>query len=192
MSVIEPIMLIASEAASSGEAAGHAAEEATGIAALGLDPLAILAQAGTFLLLFWVVKKFALGKIVATLEQRRKTIDDGVRLGQKMEAEHAKLEEKIEAELHKARTEADKILADAQREAGEAIKAAEEEATQKVDQMIADAHVRIEDDMQKAKKALEKDILSLVAEATEVIIEEKLDQKKDSGLIQRALTRLRA
>lgn len=192
MPVLESLTIFAAESASHGESAGHAAEEATGIAALGLDPLAILAQAGTFLLLFWVVKRFALNKIVATLEERRKTIDDGVRLGQKMEAEHAKLEETIEEQLRKARNQADKILHDANREAGEVIKAAEAQATEKVDQMIADAHVRIEDDMARARQELEKDILSLVAEATEVIIEEKLDEKKDNNLIQRAFARLRA
>jgi F-type H+-transporting ATPase subunit b len=187
VSVIATITRFAAESAAAGEAAGHAAEESTGIAALGIDPLAILAQAGTFLVLFWVVKKFALDKIVNTLEERRKTIDDGVRLGQKLEAEEAKLEEKIEAELRKTRAKADKIIADAEREGGEVIKAAEDKASQKVDQMLVDAHAKIDEDMQKARHELEKDILALVAEATEVIIEEKLDAKKDESLIQRAL-----
>ncbi len=192
MSVLESLTRFAAESAAHAEPAGHAAEESAGLAALGLDPLAILAQAGTFLVLFWVVKRFALNKIVATLEKRRKTIDKGVRLGQKMEAEQAKLNEEVEARLRQARTEADKILAAAQREAGEAVKAAEVTASEKVDQMIADAHARIAEDMQTARKALEKDILSLVAAATEVIIEEKLDEKRDNTLIQRALARLRA
>lgn len=187
MSVIATITRFAAESASHGEAAGHAAEEPAGIAALGIDPLAILAQAGTFLVLFWVVKKFALDKIVNTLEERRKTIDSGVRLGQKMEAEEARLEEKIEEELRKTRAKADKILAEAEREGGEVVRAAEDKAAEKVDQMLADARVKIDEDMAKARKQLEKDILALVAEATEVIIEEKLDARKDESLIQRAL-----
>lgn len=187
MAVLQTLTLLAAESASHAETAEHAAEETAGIAALGIDPLAILAQAVTFLLLFWVVKKFALDKIAATLEERRKTIDQGVRLGQKMEAEQAKLEEKIEAELRKTRNQADKIVADAQREAGEVVKSAEVKAAEKVEQMIADAHAKIDEDMVQAKKALEKDILALVASATEVIIEEKLDPKKDESLIQRAL-----
>lgn len=189
MSAIATFTRFAAESAAHGEkAAGHAAEESAGIAALGIDPLAILAQAGTFLVLFWVVKKFALDKIAATLEERRKTIDSGVRLGQKMEAEEAKLEEKIEEELRKTRGKADKIIADAEREAGDVIRAAEDKASEKVDQMLADARARIDEDMVTARKQLEKDILKFVAEATEVIIEEKLDAKKDESLIQRALS----
>jgi len=88
-----------------------AEEEAGGISALGLDPLAILAQAITFLLLFWILKKFALTKIVDTLEKRRKTIDEGVELGLKMAEEQEKLNAKIEEKLAQARVEADKIIA---------------------------------------------------------------------------------
>lgn len=164
---------------------GH--EEAAGIAALGIDPLAILAQAVTFLVIFWVIKRFALDKIVASLEERRKTIDKGVRLGLEMQAEKDKLDEKVETSLHKARLEADKILADAHQEAGSIIKQAEDKAADKVETMITDAHSRIEDDVRKAKKQLEHEMVELVADATEIVIGEKLDARKDGSLIERAL-----
>lgn len=170
-----------------GKVAGEE-KSAGGIAALGIDPLAILAQAVTFLALFFIIKKFALEKIVASLEERRKTIDKGVRLGYEMASEREKLEQKIDQQLHKTRKEADRIIAEAHQEAGEVIKGAEISASQKVDSMLSDAHLRIEEDMNKARKALEKEMLNLVADATEMIIGEKLDAKKDDSLIQRALT----
>ena len=171
-----------------GETAAHGAEEAQGIAALGIDPLAILAQAGTFLVLFLIIKKFALEKIVKTLDERRKTIDKGVRLGFEMAEEREKLEQKIEDQLRETREQADRIISDAHKEAGEVVKAAETTAATKVDSMLADAQARIAEDMKKAKAELEKDMRHLVAEATEVIIGEKLDQKKDDALIKRALS----
>lgn len=163
-------------------------EQSAGIAALGIDPLAILAQAGTFLLLFWIIKKFALTKIVSALEERHQTIDKGVKLGYKMEAEQAKLEERIEESLRQTRVEADKIIANAHQEAGNLLKSAESSAAQKVDAMLADAHMKIEDDMNKARQALEKDMLNFVADATEIIIHEKLDAQKDESLIKRAFS----
>jgi F-type H+-transporting ATPase subunit b len=164
-----------------------AVEEAEGIAALGIDPLAILAQAVTFLTLFWVVKKYALGKIVDTLQERHQKIDDGVRLGYKMEKEFANLQERVEKELHGARVNADNILDSAHQEAGGIIKSAEDKATAKVDQMIVDAHKKIESDIERARRELQKDVVSLVAEATEVVIGEKLDAKKDAQLIEQAI-----
>jgi F-type H+-transporting ATPase subunit b len=162
-------------------------EEAEGIAALGIDPLAIGAQAVTFLVLFWVVKKFALEGIVRSLEDRRKTIDKGVRLGVKMEAEQAKLEQTIDAKLQEARKQADAIIAGANKESGAIIRAAEARAAEKVDGMINDAHARIADDIANAKKDLQKEVVGLVAEATEAIIGEKMTSEKDEAFIKRML-----
>ena|SRR3989344_917327 len=167
-----------------------AEEEAGGISALGLDPLAILAQAITFLLLFWILKKFALTKIVDTLEKRRKTIDEGVELGLKMAEEQEKLNAKIEEKLAQARVEADKIIAAGNQEAGELIKEAEAKASVKFEAMLADAQGHIEEDVKRAKLALEQELLELVARATELVIDEKLTTEKDGQLIKRSLEKV--
>lgn len=170
---------------------GAASEEPQGIAALGIDPLAIAAQAATFLLLFFIIKKFALDKIVATLEERRKTIDDGVRLGREMEAEKEKLSEEIDKKLQEARTEADKIIAASHQEAGAIIRESQEAATRKADAILADAHAKIEEDIIRAREGLQKEVSTLVADAVAVIAEEKIDAQKDMGMIERALAKVR-
>lgn len=170
---------------------GATSEEPQGIAALGIDPLAILAQAATFLLLFFIIKKFALDKIVKTLEDRRKTIDDGVRLGREMEAEKERLSHDIEKQLQKARHEADEIIAQSREEAGAIIRAAQEDAINKADALLADAQAKISEQITQARADLEHEVLGLVAEATAIIAEEKLDAKKDEGLITRALAKVR-
>ena len=168
-----------------------ATEQASGIAALGIDPLAILAQALTFLVLFFVLKKFAMKGIVDTLEKRRKTIDDGVRLGLEMETEKAKLDEQVEILLQKARGEADKIIAQAHDESGSIVKEAEAKAIAKVEIMLKDAEAKIDEEIIHARKALQQETLTLVADATEKIIQTKLDQRRDAGLIEKALQEVR-
>ncbi len=165
-----------------------ATEDLEGIAALGIDPWAILAQTVTLLTLFYVVKRFALDKIVTMLQERHKKIDSGVRLGYKMEKEFSNLQEKVEAELHKARLDADKILDEAHQESSEIVKAAEEKASHKVEQMIIDAEAKIGTDMERARKELQQDVVNLVADATEVVLREKLDPDKDMKLIERAIS----
>ncbi|HSX52804.1 MAG TPA: F0F1 ATP synthase subunit B [Patescibacteria group bacterium] len=158
-----------------------------GIAALGINLKALILQIITFIIVFWLLKRFALDKIVQTLEERRQKIDDGVTLGREMEAEKAKLEDQVKAIMLQARKDADKIIAQARTESTQLIKDAETVAGRKADTLMADAHARIEDDIKRARQGLEQDMLSLVAEATEVIIEEKLDDKKDNALIRRVL-----
>lgn len=168
------------------------AAEKQGIAVLGIDPKAVLLQAGTFVLLFLILKKFALRGIVDTLEKRRKTIDKGVSLGIEMQHAKSNFDKELKKMQHDARTEADKIIAHAHNEAGEIIKAGEQSATQKIDEMMRDASVRIEREMQTARRELQSEMLDLVSEATEVILQEKLDAKKDANLIERALAKVRA
>jgi F-type H+-transporting ATPase subunit b len=165
----------------------EATAEPTGIAALGIDPLAILAQATTFLVLFWLIKKFALGKIVKTLEDRRKTIDKGVLLGIEMEKEKSELEIQVEKILQQARQDADKIIASGHGEAGAIIKQAEADAHRRADALMADAHNRITEDIEKAKQELKKDMVHLVATATGALIHEKVDAKKDASIIEKLL-----
>jgi F-type H+-transporting ATPase subunit b len=172
-----------------------ATEEATpegGLAVLGINPVAFMLQLITFLILFFILRKFAFNKIIKLLEERRLTIDKGVDLGREMTAQKQQLDERINQALHEARIESDKIIAAAHHESGVIIKQAEETATRKTDAMLSDAHAKIEDDIELAQTGLEKELRVLVAEATEAVIGEKLDAAKDAGLIERTLRKVRA
>lgn len=158
-----------------------------GISSLGVDVKALILQIVTFVIVFLLLKKFAFKKIVATLEERRKTIDAGVHLGQELTAEKAKLEDEINKIMQDARAQADKIIGAGHSEASQIVKDAEDQAIKRVEAMIAEAHGRIDDDLARARAGLKKEMLELISEATEVIIDEKLDDKKDAKLIERAL-----
>ncbi len=163
-------------------------ESTGGIAALGLDVKALLLQIATFVIVFWLLKKFALSKIVAMLEKRQETIDSGVTLGMEMQKAKEELDVKTEQTLRAARTEADKIISTGHQEVRDMLKEAEASAARKTAVLLADAQAKIEEDMIRARKQLEKDMLELVAEAAEVVIGEKLDNQKDTRLIEHALS----
>ncbi len=162
-------------------------EEASGIGALGIDGKALLFQLITFVLAILVLKKYAFKPIIKVLNERRETIENGVKLGEQMQKEKAELETKVTETLHGARAEADKIVADAQTAGRQVVQEAEDAARTKADGMIAQANERIKQDTAIARKKLEKDVAGLVSEATEAIIHEKVDAKKDASLIERAM-----
>jgi F-type H+-transporting ATPase subunit b len=165
----------------------HAAESASGLGALGINPAAFLIQLGTFVIVFFLLKKFAFAPIVRLLEERRKTIEDGVKMGQRMAKEREKLDEEVAAAMRDARHEADKIIATGHKEAREVIREAEKAAHTRAEHILADAEARIHEDTATAKRKLEKDIVGLVSEATEAIVGEKVDAKKDAEIIDKAL-----
>ena len=160
---------------------------ASGIGALGIDGKALIIQAVTFLLAFWVLQHWAFKPIVRIMEQRRKTIEDGVTLGEQMKKDKAALEAKVFEELAKARKEADGIIADANESARQAIREAEDTAAKKAAAIVKEGQNKAASEMQRARKQLESQIVGWVSDATEAIIGEKVDAAKDAAIIDRAI-----
>lgn len=168
-------------------AAAEAAEHAEESGILGFSPQAFIIQLVTFVIVFFLLKKFAFDKIVQMLDNRHKVIDEGVRHGQQMKAEREKFEKEISQTARNARHQADEIIGDAQKEAREIVREAEKAAHKKSEIILADAEARIGEEVAQAKRRVEKDVAELVSEATEAIVEEKVDAKKDAALIDKAI-----
>jgi F-type H+-transporting ATPase subunit b len=149
--------------------AAAGAEAASPLAALGVDSKSFIFQLITFLFVFLLLKKFAFKPISKALIERRKTIDNGVRMGMSMEKEKAKLDEQVADITRQAREKADEIIANAHKEAREVIREAEKAAQRKTDAMLSDAEARITEEM------------------SETIVGEKVDARKDAELVDRAL-----
>jgi F-type H+-transporting ATPase subunit b len=163
------------------------AESSSGLGALGVDAKAFLVQLITFGLAFLVLKRYAFGPIIKVLNERRQTIEQGVRLGEEMQKDRAKLDQEVEKRLHAARARADEIIATANDTGRQAVREAEDKARTKAAGIIEAAEARIVQDTARARRQLEKELVGLVADATEAIIEEKVDAKKDVQLIEKAL-----
>ena len=168
-------------------AAKAAEEEAEGIAALGLDPIAIGAQLVTFLLLFWIVRKFALQGIVNNLQKRHDDINRGLHLTAELDKQKAELDKRVEDMLRAARKDADKVIAEAQTESSKISQAAEVTAGKKAEEIIKVAEGKIERDIAEARKGLRTEMAGLVTEATEAILGQKLDATSDRKLVEEYL-----
>ncbi len=174
--------------AASGAESAHGAEEASeGIGALGLSLPAIIASSITFLVLFFVIKKFALDGIVANLQKREDDINRGLHLTSEMDRQKAELEATVEKELKKARKEADSIIAESRQETGAMIAAAETKANHRADEIIRAAEGKIERDIAEARNGLKAEMAGLITEATEAILNQKLDSAGDRKLVENYL-----
>ena len=162
-------------------------DSSSGLGALGVDGKALIIQLITFVLALLVLKRYAFKPISKMLNERRELIESGVKLGEDMQKEKAKLDTKINAALNEARTQADGIVAAAQDTARDSVREAEIKAREKADAILAEAKQRTLQDVARARKQLEQELVSLISDATEAIIDEKVDAKKDAALIDKAL-----
>jgi len=167
------------------EAAGEG-----GVAVLGLNPGALVLQIATYVVVFLVLKKFAFGPIVKTLEDRRITIEEGLETAASMEQVKQELEEHKQKVLTEARKEAARIVSEGKKESADMIIAAETKAQAKADQIVADAKAKMTDDVAEAQKGLHKQLASLVRIATEKVLRTKLDDKTDAKLVEQATKEL--
>lgn len=156
---------------------------------LGFSLSAFLIQLITFVFVFMILKRFAFKPIVKMLEKRRQIIEDGVLLGEKMEKREAELQKEADALMREARHDADRIIGNAHKESREVIREAEKAAKAKSDVILKEARAQIDEDADQARRSLEKEIVGLVSEATEAVVHEKVDAKKDAELVEKALKR---
>ncbi|MDB5182684.1 MAG: atpF [Candidatus Saccharibacteria bacterium] len=163
------------------------AAEASSGGILGFSTSAFLIQLITFIFVFLVLKRFAFKPIVALLEKRRQTIEDGILLGEKMEKRQAELEGESDKVIREARHDADRIIANAHKESREVLREAEKSAKAKSDAIIKEADAHIEEDADRARRNLEKDLVGLVSEATEAVVHEKVTPGKDAEIVSEAL-----
>lgn len=154
---------------------------------LGLSPEAFVIQLVTFVLIFFLLKKFAFTPIVKLLDKRHQVIEEGVRHGLEMQKEREAITKQTEKIIREARHSADDIIGDAQKEGREIIREAEKNAHKKTEILMKDAEARINEEAEQARRKLEKEITGLVSEATEALVEEKVDARKDAALIDRAI-----
>jgi F-type H+-transporting ATPase subunit b len=170
------ITYFAQEAAASG-----------GLGALGLNVQSFVFQLITFLLVLIILRKFVYGKLVDTLEKRRQAVIDSLQAAEQSAKDLEQAEEKVAKLLDEARQEARGIVEIAHKEATSMIEDAETKAAKKAEHLIAQAESRMENEVAAAREQLRRDTAELVALATEKVLGEKIDAKKDAKLIETAI-----
>lgn len=160
--------------------------------ALGIDWKLFITNLLAFLVLVGILAKFVIPPLTRSIDERRETIEKGLRDAKASQEASAQAEKHMQKMLADARTEADQIIARSHTEAAAQVAEAEQKARTRSEQIVKDAHAQLEADIAKARVALKKDTAALVALATERVIREKVDPQKDAQLIDRALSEERA
>jgi len=143
----------------------------------------IITQIIGFLIALWILKKFAWKPILRVLEERKERIKS--EFG-KIEEDHQKAQsllgqyqEKLKEIDAEARVRIQEAVNEGRKIAGEIKQQAQAEAKE----VLTKAQAEIGRELGKAKVQLKNDIVNMTLSATEKIIGEKLDEKKDRKLI---------
>ena len=143
-----------------------------------------------FVIVLYVLGKFAWGPILAAVEAREKGIQASLDEAAARNAEAAKLLEEHRAQLGDARRQASELIAEG-KAAGEKVrKDIEEKARTEAQGIIERARVEIERERDAALDMLRKESVDLALAVASRLMQEKLDQEKDRALVERYLGEL--
>jgi len=146
----------------------------------------------TFLLLLFVLGRFAWGPIIRMLDERERTIREAIEQAKKerTEAEHMLAEQT--AALSAAQREA-AALAQKSRQDVEALRAElTERARKEADELVAASRRQIEEEKSKAIAELKAEVADLAIAAAERLITSSLDEKAQRALVEDYIAKLPA
>lgn len=164
--------------------------DASGIGAFNINLKAFLFQLVTFVLVVLAFKRWVLPPILKTMQERQNTLEKSLEQAKQTEEALARAETKAEEILARARTQADEALSEAKKAGAAVVVDAEAAAALRASLIIKDAEARLAQEQTKLHEELRGELANLVAEATEKIIHQKLDQKTDRSLIEKTLRSL--
>lgn len=156
----------------------------------GIQPILLIAQIINFLIIFYLLKRFAWKPILKTLEDRKKTIAEGLKNAELADNRLLEITEKEKDVLKKAQLEAQTLLSDAKKQALEIHQEAEERARVSVEKMLEDGKRTIQEQTTQAEKQLAKHITQVAVEMLEKSLQDIFDTKEQKIVLSKAIKKL--
>lgn len=164
--------------------------EPTGISAIGLDVKALLFQVVNFAILLFLLKRFAYKPVVRLLEARRLKIEESLATAERLASEKARLAAQRRQILTAAESQAQAIMAEGRKQAASLLAASEARAQAETERIRAQTRAQLTQERAALKAAVAREAAILVARATAKVIDQKLDDKGDAKIIERAIQAL--
>jgi len=143
-----------------------------------------------FLLVLFILGKFAWRPMLSALDAREKGIQGSIDEAGKLRAEAQEMLEEHRRQLADARRQAQEIVASG-REAGERLRReVETRAREESERMLERARSEIERERDHAMDALRRESVELALSAASRLLREKLDSSTDRALVEDYLGRL--
>lgn len=150
----------------------------------------LIGQSIAFLVFVWFCMKFVWPHIMKALEERRKTIADGLAAGEKGKHELELATRRAGDVVRDAKTKAAEIVSGAEKRAGEVIDEAKGQAKTEADGILAAARAEIERERNAAREQLRQQVATLAVAGAARILEKEIDAKAHAKLLDDVVKQL--
>jgi F-type H+-transporting ATPase subunit b len=174
-----------------GAAAGGASDMLREVAdTFGWNSWLFLSQVISFTIVALLLRRFAYKPILAVLEERRRTIEEGQLNAEKIKKQLAEAEQRYAEILAKANAEAQKMIDEARTSAGHVAERKQQEAIAAAEQIIAKAREASAIEHDRAMEALKHELGRLLVDTTAKVTGKVLNAEDQRRLQEEASRQL--
>lgn len=158
---------------------------------LGIDPLLLVAQGVNFLIILYILKRFAYKPILSMLKSREDAIRKGIKQAEDARILLEKTQEKEKQILKKAQVEAKTLLEKTKEAQIKIIQDAREKGKRDMDSLLEEARKQIAFETKEAEKRLTVHISEIAMLFLKKSLSELLTDEEEEVIIDKTLQRLK-
>lgn len=150
----------------------------------------LIGQSIAFFVFVWFVMKFIWPPLIAALEERKKTIADGLAAAEKGKHEQELAEKAAEKHIKEAKNQAAEIVAQAQKRATEIVEEAKDGAKEEADRIKAAANAEIDQEVNRAKEHLRQQVAGIAISGAEKVLKREIDEKAHGDIVDELIAQI--
>jgi F-type H+-transporting ATPase subunit b len=147
--------------------------------------LTLIGQMVTFCVFVWFCMKFVWPPIMAAMAEREKKIAEGLAAADRASHDLELAQEKAVERLKEAKEEAAGIVDSANKRANQIVEEAKDAAVVEADRVKASAHAEIEQESNRAREALRRQVAALSLAGAEKVLGAEIDQASHNELLEK-------
>jgi F-type H+-transporting ATPase subunit b len=149
-----------------------------------------IAQVVLFVIVYFVLRKYAFGPIVTMLEERRRRIEEGQINVERIKKQLAEAQAKYEEILAQANAESQRLLEEVRQSSERLAENKRQQAIAEAEQVMIKARESIEQERERSMLELKRDFGRLVVETTAKVTNKALTPEDQQRINEEALREL--
>ncbi len=152
--------------------------------------LTMIGQMISFGIFIYLTMRFVWPPIVAAMEERQKTIADGLSAADRAGKDLELAQEKATQNLREAKNQAADIIEQAKKRSDQMVDEAKDQAREEGERIVTAAKAEIEQEVNRAKEQLRGQVAQLSIVGAEKILQASVDQGAHSAMLDKLAAEL--
>ena len=150
----------------------------------------LIGQSIAFFLFVWFCMKFIWPPLINALNERRKTIADGLAAAERGQHEQELAQKRAAEVIHEAKQQASEIINRAEKRANEIVEESKTDAKQEGERILSAAQAEIEQEVHRARETLRGQVVSIAIAGAEKVLEKEIDEAAHGELLNKLVAEI--